>query len=345
MTAEICREVGSGPLTPAARAAACAPVRRAVVASGRSDLIDPLPNPLQTGPAVLLTYRLKLYNASGRSAGESAPAFAAGGAAPAAVADLHATASEGGAVIEWRASPAEGDHIDLLRTDLSAPPAPVEKAKPHASRPVTRGKTSAAPKGRPEAQTGAQTRAQTTTLHLLAADTPPDGHGETAGTIDATAAMGSMYTYTAERVRSVTLAGHPLELHGMPSATVTLAMRDTFAPKPPTGLATVSGFARPDAAGEAAPYIDLSWEPNGEPDLAGYLVYRQLARPNGDPQGPIARLTPLPIPAPSYRDVAVRPGQRYSYHVTAVDASGNESAPSAKALESVKNQETIASPP
>jgi len=166
-----------------------------------------------------------------------------------------------------------------------------------------------------------------------------------AGTLDASAAMGGTYAYVAQRVRSVTLGDHTLELYSEPSPAVTLAMRDTFPPAPPTGLASIAGFSTPSAGGESAPYIDLSWEPSPEPDLAGYFVYRRLARPNGDPQGPLARLTPLPIPAPAYRDVAVRPGQRYIYDVTAVDASGNESAPSAKALESVRNQETTSSPP
>jgi fibronectin type 3 domain-containing protein len=110
-------------------------------------------------------------------------------------------------------------------------------------------------------------------------------------------------------------------------------MRDTFPPKPPTGLATIPGASDAANGSPAASYIDLSWEPNSETDLTGYFVYRQLARPNGDPQGPLAKLTSLPIATPSYRDVAVAPGQRYIYSVTAVDASGNESAPSAKAQE------------
>jgi fibronectin type 3 domain-containing protein len=112
-------------------------------------------------------------------------------------------------------------------------------------------------------------------------------------------------------------------------------MRDTFPPKAPTGLATIPGETEALNGSSAISYIDLSWEPNSEPDLAGYFVYRQLARPNGDPQGPLGKMTPLPIAAPAYRDVAVAPGQRYIYFVTAVDASGNESAPSAKAQEVV----------
>jgi len=338
MTAEVCREAGARPLTPVARAAACLPVRRTAVASGPSELSDTLPATLEAGPPVLLTYRVQLYNATGRSAGESAAAFAAGGEVPAPVEDLRATPSESGAVIEWRGGTGD-DRIDLLRTDLSAPPAAAKRAKPSAPKPSGKARSSTAPKPAPKPASKPQPArpAEAGVVHLLAADTVPGGQADTAGTLDATAAIGDTYTYVAERVRSVTVGGHTLLVHSAPSASVTLAMRDTFPPRPPTGLATIAGSTRPDAAAEPAPYIDLSWEPNGEADLAGYLVYRQLARPNGDPQGPLARLTPLPIPAPAYRDVAVRPGQRYSYHVTAVDASGNESAPSAKALETVGN--------
>jgi fibronectin type 3 domain-containing protein len=108
-------------------------------------------------------------------------------------------------------------------------------------------------------------------------------------------------------------------------------------------LETISGTAPAagqqgspaDAAGHASPYIDLSWEPNTEPDLAGYLVYRQLANADGSPHGSMVKLTTAIISAPAYRDVAVIRGQRYIYQVTAVDASGNESAPSAKAQEVV----------
>jgi hypothetical protein len=155
--------------------------------------------------------------------------------------------------------------------------------------------------------------------------------------------MGETYSYVVQQVRFTTLEGLPLELRSEPSTAVTLTMRDTFPPKPPSGLATIPGATDAAAGTPSTPYIDLSWEPNAEPDLAGYLVYRQLARPNGDPQGPLGRLTPLPIAAPAYRDVAVVPGQRYIYSITAVDASGNESAPSAKAQE-VAAAQNVGSP-
>jgi hypothetical protein len=314
MTAQICREASPRPDTAAARPTFCSPVLRLTVAPGPSQVSDTLPARLCSDPVVLITYRVQIFNSNGRSAGDSAPAFAASGQAPPPIEALNGTPSERGAVLEWTA-PAKslGDQVELTRTDLSAPSMaakPAKSARPHAkirSKTVTPAKSATGPSG-PVAFRTAE---------------PP------FGTTDTTAKFGGTYTYLAERVRLVRFGTHNLEIDSDPSSPVTIAMRDTFPPSSPTGLATVPG------TGLAAPYIDLSWEPNTEPDLAGYRVYRELARPNGDPQGPLARLTPSPVTSPAYRDVAVSPGQRYIYWVTAVDASGNESAPSAKAQEVV----------
>ncbi len=330
MTAEICREAGARPLTPVARLTACAPVERVPVVPGPSEAQDTLPATLQTGPPVLLTYRIQIFNATGHSAGESlVAAYTASGPAPPVVASLRASTIKTGAVLEWR-RPAEAEGassatetVEVTRVDLSTPPAPAKKSHPAGG-------------GRHKsAQPGKQAPPQLDEVVLRASDAGTSG--ETQGTVDATAKMGDTYTYVAERVRTVVLGSHPIEVRSAPSPTVTLAMHDTFPPKSPTGLATVPGTSSGQSGAGASINlsIDLSWEPNAEPDLAGYLVYRQLAMPDGTPQGPLARLTAVPIPAPAYRDVAVRPGQRYIYYVTAVDAAGNESAPSAKAQEVV----------
>jgi len=337
MTAELCRVTDIIPSTPAVGPTSCAPVRHLPVSPGPSQVDDTLPPALQSDPPLLLTYRIRIFNSTGHSAGDSTTAaYAAAGAAPAPFASLRATASEQGAVLEWKSvvGPAKSsaDEIDLRRIDLSTPPRTEKKATPAIQR---SGKSSSKSKS---AQPRRSEDASPNEVHLRAPDSVASSTRDTVGTVDTTAVMGDIYTYTAQRVRAVTLGSRKLEIASLPSALVTLAMRDTFPPKPPTGLATISGNASPDPAVEGAkpqPYIDLSWEPNTEPDLAGYRVYRQLSRPDGSPQGPLARLTALPIAVPAYRDVAVRPGQGYIYTVTAVDAAGNESAPSAKTLESV----------
>jgi fibronectin type 3 domain-containing protein len=61
---------------------------------------------------------------------------------------------------------------------------------------------------------------------------------------------------------------------------------------------------------------------NPETDLAGYHVYRS------EQQGTPGQLvTPDLLLSPAYRDTSVQFGHRYWYAVTAVDRSGNESAP------------------
>lgn len=340
LTAEACRETDPKPTTPAAKLTACAPLGHISVNSGLSETTDTLPATLQTGPTLRLAYRIQVFNSTGHSAGESAmPAFAASGTAPAPVDSLRATSTEQGAILEWRSGVSfqDVDQIDFKRIDLTvaAPTPKTPKPAPTPTHPAGKNKSSQTNKSSQPKKAAAQPADE---VNLKATDKPANPSTTTAGTVDTTAAMGHTYNYFAQRVRTVTLNGQPLEIKSDPSPVVTLVMRDTFPPKTPTGLETISGVAAPDASVAGTPgnpYIDLSWEPNSEADLAGYRVYRQLARPDGSPQGPLARLTELPIAAPAYRDVAVKPGQGYIYSVTAVDAAGNESAPSAKALEVV----------
>jgi hypothetical protein len=323
LTAEICRvSAPNAKKSPAA----CAMVKRVPTGPGPSSTWDDLPQPLLTDPAALLTYRVEIFNTTGRSAGKSTiAAYAAAGAAPPPVASPTASASETGAIVRWKTEANDGHFVvDLLRKDLSTPAGPAQKPS-RSTRASHREKSS---------QLGKSETAESNEIHLRAApvsaQTSQNGF---SGTVDTTATMGSTYSYTAQQVRSVSIDGHALEIRSQPATPVTAVMRDTFPPAPPTGLATTPGLTDSASGASAATYIDLSWEPNPESDLAGYFVYRQLVRPNGNLQGPLAKLTPLPVAAPAYRDVAVAPGQRYSYSVTAVDASGNESAPSAKAQE------------
>ncbi len=63
----------------------------------------------------------------------------------------------------------------------------------------------------------------------------------------------------------------------------------------------------------------LKWTPGAESDLAGYNVYRM---------GPKTRVNAAPVTSPFFVETNVPAGERF-YLVTAVDRSGNESAPSA----------------
>jgi fibronectin type 3 domain-containing protein len=62
----------------------------------------------------------------------------------------------------------------------------------------------------------------------------------------------------------------------------------------------------------------LDWTPSASPAATGYNVYRSSG-------SGYTRLNSSPLAALTYTDSAVQNLQTYSYVVTAVDASGNES--------------------
>jgi hypothetical protein len=86
--------------------------------------------------------------------------------------------------------------------------------------------------------------------------------------------------------------------------------QDRYPPVPPTGLIV---FAEPGR-------VRLLWEPSPADDLAGYLIYRQ-----GEGGAGFERLRAEPGLELEYEDTAVSSGRGYSYYVSAVDLSGNES--------------------
>ena len=105
-------------------------------------------------------------------------------------------------------------------------------------------------------------------------------------------------------VRAVRGSGTTV-LEGEASEPACVTPVDDLAPAPPVGLATTS---EPGA-------ITLTWEPNVEADLAGYVVLRGEA---GD-----ATLTPLTGSVTTevrLVDRTVRSGVRYIYAVTAIDS-------------------------
>ncbi len=167
-------------------------------------------------------------------------------------------------------------------------------------------------------------------VHLLAA---PAGSADLGGTLDLTAPLDTPLTWRAERVRTVTLAGLPLTLRSDPAPPLTATLTDTFPPPPPTGLLAVDGTS------STGPAVDLSWQPNIELDLAGYVVYRtedsNSPSPTGTSPAPAAAppadgwqsLTPTPLTVPAFDDPTARPGIAYRYRVLAVDRAGNRSAP------------------
>jgi hypothetical protein len=341
ITAEICRLAVTPSATPPAKPA-CTPVKRVSVQPGPSQATETLPQPLTVGPVSLLTYRVQLFNRREHSAGLSSEAFAAAGAAPPPVEQLHATPIRTGAMIEWQpqATPASIE-LDRLLDGAIVPSKKPSEPKP-ATKPGAKTKTKTKPTPAPKTTPTApakplfeSTPAAPPEVKLRASNQPSD----TGGIIDRTAESGQTYHYTAQRVRSVTLPGsspattHKLELRSSVSPPITIFLRDTFPPSAPTGLAAIPGGTTP-----ADRSIDLSWDPNTDSDLAGYIVYRQLIPPTGALTGPPTRLNSTPTSGPAFRDQTAASGQRYSYRVTAIDTAGNQSAPSADVQETLREQ-------
>jgi fibronectin type 3 domain-containing protein len=125
---------------------------------------------------------------------------------------------------------------------------------------------------------------------------------------DAGATLGKTYSYQVMAFQTV---GQNREAQSDLSALVDLAYKDVFAPAVPSGL----------RASASAGSIELSWESNGEPDLAGYRVYRST---DG---GGFERVGEVNLPA--YSDRQAQTGHAYRYAITAFDQSGNESQRSA----------------
>jgi hypothetical protein len=128
--------------------------------------------------------------------------------------------------------------------------------------------------------------------------------------------FGKTYVYI---VRSVTTAGGN-ELESGDSDPLILKPADTFPPSTPQSV-VAAAIENPETTPPSLE-VDVSWSINTEQDLAGYRVYRS------DIEGQKGSLvTQDLLLSPAYRDTSVTSGHKYWYSVTAVDLSGNESAP------------------
>jgi hypothetical protein len=329
ITAELCRiNVISTP-------SACVPVARLPVTPGPTKAEEALPPVLTVDPATLLAYRVQLFNSHGRSAGLSPEAFAASGAAPPSVDQFHATPTPDGAMLQWQqkdtTAVVELDRLPVDSNGVVAEPAP-PKSTSKSPKSTTKKSTGTTP-GKPiQVSSPKPAQAALATPAEVKLRTPAQGT-DAGGTIDRTALKDDTYRYTAQRVRSVSLDGHLLELRSFPSSPVTLLMHNLFPPHAPTGLEAIPGGAT--AADRS---IDLSWTPNTDTELAGYIVYRQEIDSKGVVAVTATRLNVTPVVGPAYRDQTATAGRRYAYHVTAVDTAGNESAASDSVQETLREQ-------
>ena len=273
---------------------------------------DTLPTALTGGKPRKLEYFVELKSPKGRSAGLSNAATVLAGAAPGVITGFKAEVRADGVALHW--TPASQDQPDAavrLHRKLLTPSAATAKPKSGLTQPETEP-----------------------VLRDLLVD--PPAAGQESGALDTTAHFGESYEYTAQRVERVTVDGsgggpdggpdgkQTLELAGAVSAPVHVDVIDIFPPAVPQELAAV--FVPEEKT------IDLSWQPDTDADLAGYIVYR------AEDGGEWKRVSGTqPLVGPAYRDAAVEAGHSYRYAVSAIDLTGHESKRSAETGESVPN--------
>jgi hypothetical protein len=144
--------------------------------------------------------------------------------------------------------------------------------------------------------------------------------------LDKTFAWEQKYEYRITTLSLVQANGLNAGVEGDNSKPVEVFTRDIYPPAQPGGLQAVFS-----SVGQK-PFIDLTWAPNMESDLAGYNVYRWVD--GGQPQ----KLNSQLVQVSSYRDENVQPGKKYFYAVSAVDLRNNESGRSAQASETVPSK-------
>jgi hypothetical protein len=282
---------------------ACEPVGSALsLAPGAAgNFEETLHRELASGTPRLLTFYVELRNRRGRSAGLSNGAPILAGEAPASVAGLAADVRKDGIVLHW-ALDNEQTAIRLRRILLTPPST--------------------------KQQNGLLKAPAEPLQEDLLIKTDEKSGGQEGRAIDKGIHLGQTYEYRAQRVSRIEADGKTLELAGEWSQPVRVEAIDVFPPAVPTGLAAVAS----PGEGGAPSAIDLSWQPDTEADLLGYVVYRR----EGD--GPWQRISPAtPGIAPAFHDAQVQPGHSYSYAVSAVDRGGHESERSSPAEESVPN--------
>lgn len=138
---------------------------------------------------------------------------------------------------------------------------------------------------------------------LIFRDGAPVGEGAHGSFTDKGAVLGKTYSYEIQARGD--------KAHGKRSAERRLTIEDRFPPAAPAGLQLAAG----------AGTLELTWTPNPEGDVLGYIVQRAV----GD--GPFADAANY-LDAPAYTDRNVQRGMRYRYRVMALDLRKNQSATS-----------------
>jgi fibronectin type 3 domain-containing protein len=300
LTSEICRREQSD--------GDCKTVGSVAVSAGEDEgFQDVLPPELAAASPRPVFYTVQLRNARGRSAGESNVADALAGSAPAALTNLTAENLPSGIHLSWQSSAPAADQtggnakiVDrITRTTLSS-------------------------------EANAPTKSSVPAEHTL--EVPAS---DASAALDTTRTWGDTYRYQVQAVAEVKVdAGgkeRTLEMAGLASPPVQVAAKQIFPPAAPQGLAVV-----PVWGSDGKPAMDLHWEPNTEPELAGYQVYRVQKYAHRALESRKMASGDKLLTVPAFRDHDLIPGTVYRYSVVAVDTKGNTSAESAAVPETAR---------
>jgi hypothetical protein len=290
-------------------AKACRGVGDGMFAPGRgADFTAKMPAELTLGGARAAAFYVELQNHAGKTAGESNAAWVLAGAAPAGVTGLRLETRAEGVVLRWDPAEAQAGMVVRIHRELVA----------------RAGAGGAGESKRPgESKASALGGAGPAEVQVLEVDLSggdPDKR-DPGVALDRDAALDHEWTYWVERVVKVEVGGRALEVAGPASEKVSLFAKDVFPPAVPAGLTVVV-----DSEARA---MDLSWTPDADADLAGYVVYRRDVTAGGSWE----RISAKTVVPPSYSDAGVVAGHKYAYAVSAVDADGNESEKSGEVVE------------
>lgn len=135
---------------------------------------------------------------------------------------------------------------------------------------------------------------------LIYRDGAQAGEGANGRFNDPRALLGKTYKYEIQARGDKAL--------GKRTGPQSVTIEDRFPPAAPTGLNAVAGSGT----------VELSWNPNPEPDVLGYIVHRAAAG------APFAVVAPN-LDAPAYTDKDIQRGASYRYKVAAFDLRKNQS--------------------
>jgi len=140
--------------------------------------------------------------------------------------------------------------------------------------------------------------------------------------VDRTMEWEKPYRYIVEPITRYEVGDKTGSIEG-DDRSIEVTPHDVFPPATPTGLQAVFTETPQQS------FIDLSWTPDTESDLAGYNIYRH------EEGAQIQKINNEIVKVPAYRETEVQAGHRYFYSVSALDVRGNESARSQEASEAV----------